>query len=144
MQDTKYMKNNTSIIEHVKERPTPVAAASGSGWTFLSNHTHVLVCLAGGDADIVRTGGGGRDRPRTGGAAEPLPDRPAVQAPPSAGGRLRNRRTPGSGEVAHVRARGLIRTQADSSQAWRAISASTMTRNTARTKAWPLRIARWL
>ncbi len=44
------MKNNTSIIEHVKERPAPVAAASGSGWTFLSNHTHVLVCLDGDDA----------------------------------------------------------------------------------------------
>lgn len=48
------MKYNTSINQHVKGKqnattPEPMAASAGSGWTFLSNHTHVLVCLAGDD-----------------------------------------------------------------------------------------------
>ncbi|MFM6988361.1 MAG: helix-turn-helix transcriptional regulator [Arenimonas sp.] len=31
------------------ETAAPLSAAAGAGWTFLSNHTHVLVCLAGDD-----------------------------------------------------------------------------------------------
>jgi DNA-binding transcriptional ArsR family regulator len=33
---------------------TPVATAAEAGWTFLSNHTHVLVCLAGSEDPTVR------------------------------------------------------------------------------------------
>ncbi len=37
-----------------KPAPTQIASATEASWTFLSNHTHVLVCLAGNEELTVR------------------------------------------------------------------------------------------
>lgn len=34
--------------------PPPMAEAPTRGWTFLTNHAHVLLCLAGGEALTAR------------------------------------------------------------------------------------------
>jgi DNA-binding transcriptional ArsR family regulator len=40
------------VIKKASAMPAPDAAEAG--WTFLSNHTHVLVCLAGSEEPTVR------------------------------------------------------------------------------------------
>lgn len=43
-------------VNKVIKKPAPIQIASTTeaSWTFLSNHTHVLVCLAGSEAFTVR------------------------------------------------------------------------------------------
>lgn len=42
------------MLLHCRQHPGMPEASAPSGWTFLTNHTHVLVCLAQNEAITLR------------------------------------------------------------------------------------------